>query len=1165
MTDDGSPSLSDTVSFDVTVNEVDTSPVLNAVGAQSGDEETMIGFTATAFDPDVPESLVFSLEDGAGSVPAGASITGGGVFSWTPTEAQGPGVFSFDVVVTDSTLRVDRETISVTVAETNIAPVAGAIADRFPNEGSMVSLVATASDADLPANGLSWSQDSGPGSVDAGGNYSWTPTEADGPGTYTVVLRVTDDGSPNLSDTVSFDVTVTELNQPPTADPIGDLVVDEGVVVSLAASYTDADVPANGVVWILKSGPGSVDGAGDYSWSTSEADGPGVYTVVLRVTDDGSPNLSDTVSFNVTVNELNQAPVADPIADLVVDEGDVASVAATYADGDVPVNGVVWSLDSGPGVVGGAGNYSWVTSDADGPGTYTVVLRVTDDGSPNLSDTVSFNVTVNEPNQPPAANPIGDQTVDEGDEVNVTATALDSGGGLTWSLDSGPGTVDAVGNYSWATTEADGPGTYTVVLRVSDDGTPNLFDTASFAIIVNEVNQAPIVVDPGPQSVEEGVELNVILEATDADHPENQLTWSAVDLPPGLIIDAATGVVSGVVDLGGLEATFDSVITVVDDGSPVASSSLDLSWNVTGNLPPVAADDFYQTNRGGTLSVPAPGLLANDADLDGDALNASVRLRPLVGTLDLAPDGSFVYTHNGGTVKEDVFVYEISDGRGGSSTGTVLISIVNRPPVTSPDLLAISEDDSGVVAPLLNDSDPDGDPLVLVDVSEPDVGSIATLPDGAVRYTPPPDYHGEFIIRYSVSDENGGTATEIITIRVIAVNDEPTASDDFVTADAYLPATVTILTNDRDVDGDELTISRIEGEPVGTVTINSDNTLTYVPRPGWVGLDTFRYVVVDSSGAASSATVTISIPAALLAAANELTERLGTASLPFEAPKSDSIDTPELVGFTSGITLISKAFFQSLGALGLPLAFLGFGVGVVVVLGAFTEVPLLLLRRNRRFYSVVRLDRGRRLSVVTDPEQPGLPIYLYEATAAGIRSLDRPRMFGDQSWTPVESPAGDGWVESEYLTETVDLEYFLQDAQAVTVASSFVEALRSGGDFARYFTDSGLSIALTNHPVFVSAEEVSEAIELMSQPDGQQNSASPGQVVFIEALAQLREAVAATPNVDARISHSKRSLIPVEVLNYQYLVLDSQGENSWLLHLAYRRGKPFIAGFGLDV
>ena len=84
-------------------------------------------------------------------------------------------------------------------------------------------LAATASDADTPANGLLWSQDSGPGVVDASGNYSWVTSEADGPGVYTVVLRVTDDGSPNLWDTVSFDITVAEVNVAPVGvDPIVD-------------------------------------------------------------------------------------------------------------------------------------------------------------------------------------------------------------------------------------------------------------------------------------------------------------------------------------------------------------------------------------------------------------------------------------------------------------------------------------------------------------------------------------------------------------------------------------------------------------------------------------------------------------------------------------------------------------------------------------------------------------------------------------------------------------------------------------------------------------------------------------------------------------------------------------------------------------------------------
>ena len=132
------------------------------------------------------------------------------------------------------------------------------------NEGDTVSLAATATDTDLPVNSLSWSQDSGPGSVDAAGNYTWTTTEADGPGVYTVVLRVTDDGSPNLWDTVSFDITVAEVNTAPILDPVGAQSGDEGTLIGFTATATDP-----GCAWfgdVLVGGWGRVGacGCGDY-------------------------------------------------------------------------------------------------------------------------------------------------------------------------------------------------------------------------------------------------------------------------------------------------------------------------------------------------------------------------------------------------------------------------------------------------------------------------------------------------------------------------------------------------------------------------------------------------------------------------------------------------------------------------------------------------------------------------------------------------------------------------------------------------------------------------------------------------------------------------------------------------------------------------------------
>ena len=77
-------------------------------------------FTASATDHDLPaQTLTFSLS----GAPAGATIgAASGVFTWTPTEAQGPGVYTFDVVVSDG-VTTTSQTIAITVNEVNVAPV----------------------------------------------------------------------------------------------------------------------------------------------------------------------------------------------------------------------------------------------------------------------------------------------------------------------------------------------------------------------------------------------------------------------------------------------------------------------------------------------------------------------------------------------------------------------------------------------------------------------------------------------------------------------------------------------------------------------------------------------------------------------------------------------------------------------------------------------------------------------------------------------------------------------------------------------------------------------------------------------------------------------------------------------------------------------------------
>src|SRR4030095_152032 len=120
------------------------------------DEGTQLLFTATASDAD-GGVLTFSLDPGA---PAGAAINPTtGVFSWTPTEADGGSARNVTIRVTDSASASDFETITITVREANAAPVLGAIGNKTVDEGAQLSFTATASDADGGA--LTFSLDPG--------------------------------------------------------------------------------------------------------------------------------------------------------------------------------------------------------------------------------------------------------------------------------------------------------------------------------------------------------------------------------------------------------------------------------------------------------------------------------------------------------------------------------------------------------------------------------------------------------------------------------------------------------------------------------------------------------------------------------------------------------------------------------------------------------------------------------------------------------------------------------------------------------------------------------------------------------------------------------------------------------------------------------------------
>jgi hypothetical protein len=186
-------------------------PVLAAVGDKTVVEGQLLTFALSATDPNSPpQTLTFSRDPGG----INASVSPAGLFTWTPVEVEGPGVYSITFRVTDngSPALSDTETISITVLETNAAPVLAAIGHKLVTAGSNLTFTATATDSDRPAQNLAFSLDAGaPAAASinpSSGVFTWTPSVGHAPTTNQVTIRVTDNGTPALNDFETFNIVV---------------------------------------------------------------------------------------------------------------------------------------------------------------------------------------------------------------------------------------------------------------------------------------------------------------------------------------------------------------------------------------------------------------------------------------------------------------------------------------------------------------------------------------------------------------------------------------------------------------------------------------------------------------------------------------------------------------------------------------------------------------------------------------------------------------------------------------------------------------------------------------------------------------------------------------------------------------------------------------------
>lgn len=310
----------------------------------------------------------------------------------------------------------------------------------------------------------------------------------------------------------------------------------------------------------------------------------------------------------------------------------------------------------------------------------------------------------------------------------------------------------------------------------------------------------------------------------------------------------------------------DTFTYVVSDGAATDTATVYLTVQSV-NDPPVAVNDAYTTTRNIPLSVPAPGVMNNDDDIDSASLVVFKDSDPASGSLNLLTDGSFAFTPEFNFVGVVSFTYHLFDGATTSNIATVVITVSfdNAAPVAQDDwYYALINTPLPVPAPgvLNNDTDEDGDTLTAVRDADPADGILNLVSDGSFVFTPTTDFEDVTTFTYHARDAWANSNVATVHITVTSGNVPPMAQNDSYTVeeDAVLVvAQPGVLDNDMDMNGDALTMILNSDPANGVVTLLADGSFVYTPTQDFNGVDTFTYHVYDGLVDSNVAMVRITV------------------------------------------------------------------------------------------------------------------------------------------------------------------------------------------------------------------------------------------------------------------------------------------------------------------
>lgn len=711
--------------------QVNVIPVISLAASEFAAEgsNTVIRVILNGDAPAYPFEVSYELSGTAQANGVDYSdMTGSGVVTFTEGREQTItlAVLTDGEIETDETIIVSlaasqnvsaNGSVTVTISENNIAPEValevsqnGAQRSSVAQDQGMVSVTAMITELNLQDTvTIDWTSSSLVNVSAQDGVFEFDPTAVQ-PGTYTVSVYVYDDGNPILDNTASIDIEIVTsfIVLSDTEDTDGDLIPD--------AQDGLGDDDGDGV-------PNYLDAIDDCNVIAAQADNQNEFLiesdagVCMRLGETSAQNESNGVQvvLNNTAGRPTRLNKAGQLVELIAN-----------------------NLPEDPGFENIGGVYDFVIYDLREPGeTIRVVI--------------------------PQSSPLP-----EGAIYRKFSTSADQwfsfvrdDNNRLFSADGDRGNCPTPGSDAWQLGLK--AGAWCVQLQISDGG-PNDNDGAANRTILDPGGVFVFVSDntaPTAQNDDIQMKWNTQVEidvlGNDSDVDADTLTILRASANIGAVSISNNQLVY--VARQGFSGT-DSIDYIVSDGNG-GTANATVTVTIVGNRAPGAVDDFVETDNMTAIEI---DVLANDIDVDNDPLSISSAVAE-TGEVMITANNTLMYTPEFSFSGLDTVNYEIEDPSGAKGAAQVSVFVNgNEAPVANDDTANTAFETPVTIDVLANDSDADGDQLMVIDASV-SRGLVTVNNDNSLTYTPPVNFSGTIVVTYTISDGVlSTTATVTITV-----------------------------------------------------------------------------------------------------------------------------------------------------------------------------------------------------------------------------------------------------------------------------------------------------------------------------------------------------------------------------------------------------------------